>query len=697
MKTNSILVLMLFALLVSDKIAAQGTRFFRISGPSAATITAFQPDGTMTWSNALPGTNYTVQTASSLNGGTGWVDYVQLPAFNHLCTNRLVSFNPPPGMTLIPAGAYTMGDGLDGETDAPPTNVLVSDFYMDVNLVSLGQWLPTYHWATNNGYGFSSFGSDGPNYPVQALWFDALKWCNARSQLAGLTPVYYTDGDLTRILTNGQTWYYVNWNANGYRLPTEAEWEKAARGGLSGQRFPWGNTISETQANYYGHPGGYDLGPGGWKGNTNTLLNGDPVSPYTTPLSFYSPNGYGLYDMAGNLFQWCSDQYGSYSGNIDPRGLGVEGIDGDSDGYPYATSIAQRGGQWDYNAYQSRTAYRTYAQVASPWATSAGFRCVTYSTLTNSWDNYSLYNPVNPNLQANFNPPGTMALVPAGAFNMGDNLDSESDAAPVTNVVVSAFYMDVNLVTYTRWATLYAWATNNGYSFTNAGSGEGANFPVENVDWYDAVKWCNARSQQAGLTPVYYTDAGFTQVFTTGETANIYANWSANGYRLPTEAEWEKAARGGTNGLRFPWGNTSDFTHANYRSVGPAEFQDYDLGSGYAPPGWGYDPAFLVFSYPYASPVGTFAPNGYGLYDMAGNMEEWCWDFYGTPYAGGTDPRGPSSGANRVTRGGSWEDSAEGARCAARNSFAPSTIGAYQLTPTFGFDKTLGFRCVKAN
>ena len=109
-----------------------------------------------------------------------------------------------------------------------------------------------------------------------------------------------------------------------------------------------------------------------------------------------------------------------------------------------------------------------------------------------------------------------MALIPAGSFTMGDTLDGESDAIP-TNVYVSAFYMDVNLVSYSQWQTVYNWATNHGYGFDNAGSGKAANHPVQTVDWYDCVKWCNARSQQAGLTPVYYTDAGLTQVYTNGE------------------------------------------------------------------------------------------------------------------------------------------------------------------------------------
>jgi len=305
--------------------AAQTVRFFRIVGPTAVTITKFRADGSLVWSNALAGTNYTVQTTTSLAGGNNWVDYVQLPTSNSINTNQIVAFNPPAGMALIPAGVFTIGDTIDGGYEGIPINVTVSAFYMDTNLVSYSQWRTVYSYATNHGYGFVDVGwGKGANHPVQTVdWFDCVKWSNARSVQAGLTPVYYTDAGFTQVFTNGDypTTVYANWGANGYRLPTEAEWEKAARSGLSGQRFPWGNTISESQANYYpgsGHP--YDLG--------GTQIYATGVLPLTSPVGSFPANGYGLNDMAGNVYEWCWDWYAEpkypagspYLGGTDPRG-----------------------------------------------------------------------------------------------------------------------------------------------------------------------------------------------------------------------------------------------------------------------------------------------------------------------------------------------------------------------------------------
>ncbi|HXI83134.1 MAG TPA: SUMF1/EgtB/PvdO family nonheme iron enzyme [Verrucomicrobiae bacterium] len=272
-------------------------------------------------------------------------------------------------------------------------------------------------------------------------------------------------------------------------------------------------------------------------------------------------------------------------------------------------------------------------------------------------------------------------LIPAGTFTMGDNLDNETDAVPTVAVNVSGFYMDANLVTYSQWQSVFTWATNNGYSFTQVGLGKAADHPVQTVGWYDTVKWCNARSQLAGLAPVYFTDAGLTQVYTTGQI-EPYVNWTNSGYRLPTEAEWEKAARGGVNGQRFPWGNTISQSQANYRSF---TNQVYDLGP------FGFNAAFTNGVQPFTSPVGSFAANGYGLTDMSGNAAEWCWDWYaappfpaGSPYLGSTDPRGPTNGTTRCQRNGSWTGQASFLRCADRFGL-PSTTANF-----IG-----GFRCVR--
>ena len=247
-------------------------------------------------------------------------------------------------------------------------------------------------------------------------------------------------------------------------------------------------------------------------------------------------------------------------------------------------------------------------------------------------------------------PPG-MALIPAGAFLMGDNLDGETDAMPVISVTVSAFYMDVNLVSLSQWQSVYYWATSAGYGFDNAGLGKAVNHPVQTVNWYDCVKWCNARSQQAGLTPVYYTDADLTQVYTNGDVDAIYANWTAKGYRLPTEAEWEKAARGGLSGQRFPWGNIITENLANY--YGETTDYSYDLGPN------GYNTALETESVsPATSPVGSFACERLRAYTTWRGM---CLSGVGI----GMGRRmvnqrlriqpDPATGSYRVLRGGDWE------------------------------------------
>ena len=273
--------------------------------------------------------------------------------------------------------------------------------------------------------------------------------------------------------------------------------------------------------------------------------------------------------------------------------------------------------------------------------------------------------------------PTGFSLIPAGSFTMGRTSGDTDVHAPPVDVTVSAFYMGKTEVTKALWDEVRIWAEANGYTFVWGGEGKASNHPVQMVRWWDIIKWCNARSEKEGLTPVYYTNDAQTAVYKTGEVdvTNTQVKWAANGYRLPTEAEWEKAARGGLSGYRFPWGDTISQSQANYH--GNTTSYSYDLGpSGYNSIG------SIGGTTPATSPAGSFAANDYGLYDMEGNVSEWCWDWYGaTTYVdGATDPRGAESGTYRVVRGGSWDHFASYCRVAYRNYNSPDLANDY-----FGF------------
>jgi len=271
---------------------------------------------------------------------------------------------------------------------------------------------------------------------------------------------------------------------------------------------------------------------------------------------------------------------------------------------------------------------------------------------------------------------GTFAPIPAGSYQRGNQIAADTDItdAPSQTVSLSAYYMSVNDTTKAQWDAVRTWGSSNGYTDLATGGGKASNHPVHTVSWYDVVKWANAASEMEGLTPCYKVSGA---VFRTGTNTAVVCDWTANGYRLPTEAEWEVAARGGLSGKRFPLGDTISQSQANYCA-----------NSGYSYDSSGavnnYHPTYATGGTPYTSPAGAYAANGYGLYDMAGNVFQWCWDWYGTPYVAESDPRGAASGTSRVLRGGSWHSNADFARCARRYFSTPGI--------TFSF---IGFRLAR--
>ena len=285
--------------------------------------------------------------------------------------------------------------------------------------------------------------------------------------------------------------------------------------------------------------------------------------------------------------------------------------------------------------------------------------------------------------------PTGMVFIRGGEFEMGDHYDVGSPAEDPNHLVyVDSFCMDTyevtnlqyseflnsalsqNLIEVRAGPIVYGLDANEPYCDTHEDDSEsrilwdGDTFgvlagkedhPMVRVSWYGAVGYCNWRSAQDGRPGCY-------------DLATSTCDFSVRGYRLPTEAEWEYAARGGLRYYKYPWGNDPDYSKANWEFSG----DPYESGS-----------------YPYTTPIGYYQANGYGLYDMAGNVWEWCNDWYNMDYYSWSpyyNPRGPASDWRRVFRGGSLQYDHLVSRVAHRGYATPNTLRSYG-----GFRTVVGF------
>jgi sulfatase modifying factor 1 len=299
------------------------------------------------------------------------------------------------------------------------------------------------------------------------------------------------------------------------------------------------------------------------------------------------------------------------------------------------------------------------------------------------------------------NIPDDMVYIPYGGFEMGDHFaEGYSAELPLHAVLIDAFLMGKFEVTnaqycaylnsafgtdiYFSGGVVYGTGNNQLYCTTHSYHADSqidysggvfsvrtksgrdmSSDPMVEVSWYGSVAYCNWRSEQEGKEQCY-------------NLSTWACDFGKHGYRLATEAEWEYAARSGNPYYRFPWGDTISHSQANYYS--DASYP-YDVS-----PTRGYHPAYNGGIEPYTAPVGSFSANGYGLYDMSGNVWEWCNDWYNSTYYSTSpynNPTGPASGTFRVLRGGNWAYYASYCRVASRNNGGPAARTSY-----------LGFRLV---
>jgi formylglycine-generating enzyme required for sulfatase activity len=478
------------------------------------------------------------------------------------------------------------------------------------------------------------------------------------------------------------SWYdaeaFCAWT--GGRLPTEAEWEYAARAGEDGRKYVWGDDPSPVvrgvlQANVADESARRAFP--GW----HVVPAYDDGYPRTSPVGEFAPNRFSLDDMEGNVAEWCSDWHDDRY-YAESSAAGAEATD--PKGPAAGDERVVRGGSWVDDTSFLRTSRRYFDKPATHKAF-IGFRCARDVPPDALPVPKAAPRPGPKDTAVGAATPGPARAgemqagpvdgleyvhVPPGAFGMGcvaSDGDCQKDEKPSRRVELSrGFWMgraEVTLAAFRQFVTATAYRTTaeydgwslgfdgrslrkkEGASWQDAGFAQGEDHPVVHVSWYDAWSYCA---------------------------------WA--GGRLPTEAEWEYAARGGRAPTRYVWGDAAEpvVNGAKQANVADESLKRLFPRVRIVP---GYDDGHA-----FTSPVASLAANGFGLLGTAGNAAEWCSDSYDPNYYGAgfdRDPAGPPFGLERMIRGGSWLDDASNLRA------------SYRVRGASGYhDALVGFRCV---
>jgi len=566
-------------------------------------------------------------------------------------------------MIVIPGGSFIIGS-IDGYTDELPIHeVAIDPFLICKYEVTVAEFSA---FVNETGYVTDAEKEDSssiflPDYRMKK----GLNWrYNAAGKLMKETewnlPVTFVSWNDANAFCR----WLSNKTGKDYRLPTEAEWEFAARSGDKNRRFSWGNFSP------VGERGG-NIADITWKGKYKEGFLWERYNDgylYPAPAGRFLPNYFGLYDMTGNVYEFCKDAYDTLffqkcsedSITINPCNMGND------------TAIVVKGGGFLSGLGQLRISSRISLNPDVS-ASVCGFRVARDKNPEDRLTISEFEDPLSIQSGKVINSP-EMILIKGGQFNMGSkDGEGEDDEHPLHAVYIDDFYMAKHEVTVAQ----FKYFIDETYYKTEVEK-RGYSYHVVNGEWaeWKGITW--KHDEEGNKRPV--SDYDHPVIHITWNDAKAYCDWlssrTGQEYHLPTEAEWEYAARCGSKEYKYPWGDSApsskkvdNLCDESFAKVYVVKMDQY----------WqGYHDGCVL-----GSACGAFAPNDFGLYDMGGNVCEWCSDWYNqSNYKTDLEnaekrtevvinPYGPLSGDYRVLRGGSFLDLPNYSRAAFRNGDIP--------------------------